>query len=118
MELKDFVRETIQNIVAGVSEAQSATKEYGAVVNPSGLNYQKDGQHNVSTHALPQEILFNVGLTSTSKDGSSESIGVFLGGVTLGKKNDSRTEDVAVTSVHFTVPIVLPAGASMRPRRK
>jgi hypothetical protein len=117
MELKDFVRETIQNIAAGVAEAQLATKEYGAVVNPSGLNYHKDGQHNVSTHAIPQEILFNVGLTSTSKDGSSEGIGVFLGGVTLGKKNDSGNEDIAVTSVQFTVPIVLPSGSSMRPNR-
>jgi hypothetical protein len=118
MELKDFVRETIQNIVAGVAEAQSATKDLGAVVNPSGLHYYKEGQQNTSTHALPQDVLFNVGLTSMSKDGSSEGIGVFLGGVTLGKKNDSGTEDVAVTSVQFTVPIVLPAGASMRPRRK
>lgn len=118
MELKDFVSETIKNIVAGVSEAQKSTNEYGAVVNPSGLNYHKDGQQNHSTHALPQEILFNVGLTSTNKGGSSEGIGVFLGGVTLGKKNDSGTEDVAVTSVQFTVPIVFPAGVSMRQRRK
>ena len=118
MELKDFVRETIQNIVAGVSEAQSAAKEHGAVVNPSGLNYYKDGDHNVSAHAIPQEILFNVGLTSTNKDGSSGGIGVFLGGVSLGKKNDSGTEDIAVTSVQFTVPIVLPSGKSMRPKRK
>ena len=102
MKLKDFVRGTIENIVAGVSEAQLATKDSGAVVNPSGLNYSKDGQHNISSHALPQEVMFNVGLTLTSKDGSSEGVGVFLGGITLGKKNDSGVENVAVTSVQFT----------------
>ena len=62
---------------------------------------------------MPQDVVFDVGLTSTDKSGSSEGIGVFLGSVSLGKKNDVGTEDVAVTKVKFTVPLVLPPGKSM-----
>ena len=63
---------------------------------------------------MPQDVVFDVGLTSTDKTGSSEGIGVFLGSVNLGKKNDSGAESVAITKVKFTVPLVLPPGSKMR----
>ncbi len=75
--------------------------------------FNKDGEYNNYRHAMPQDVVFDVGLTSTDKSGSSEGIGVFLGSVSLGKKNDVGTEDVAVTKVKFTVPLVLPPGKSM-----
>jgi hypothetical protein len=62
---------------------------------------------------MPQQVEFDVGLTSTDKSGSSEGIGVFLGSISLGKKNNSDSESVAVTKVKFSVPIVLPAGKKL-----
>jgi hypothetical protein len=114
MELKDFVRETIQQIVEGVSEAQSSIEEKGAIINPSGIKFFKDGKWSNYHHAMPQNVEFDVGLTAIDKSGSSEGIGVFLGSVNLGKKNDSGTENVAVTKVKFSVPLVLPQGVSLK----
>jgi hypothetical protein len=113
MELKDFVKATIEQIVEGAALAQESIKSHGGIVNPTRMRFQKDGSWNQYSHAMPQEVVFDVGLTSTDKSGSSEGIGVFLGSISLGKKNDSGAEQVAISRVRFTVPLVLPPGEQL-----
>lgn len=113
MELKEFIKATLEQIVEGAAQAQQSINSQGGIVNPSNMAYQKDGQWNTYNHAIPQEVVFDVGLTSTDKAGSAEGIGVFLGSISLGKKNEAGTEHVAITKVKFTVPLVLPPGAQL-----
>ena len=113
MELKDFVKATLEQIVEGASLAQKSIKEKGGIVNPSNMSFQKDGAWNTYNHAMPQEVVFDVGLTSTDKRGSTEGIGVFLGSINLGKKNEAGAEQVAITKVKFSVPLVLPPGEKL-----
>lgn len=113
MELKDFVRMTLEQIVDGVSAAEAAIAERGGNINPSSVQFQQNGTWTTYRHAMPQDVVFDVGLTSTGKTGSSEGIGVFLGSINLGKKNESAVEEVAITKVRFTVPLVLPPGKPM-----
>lgn len=113
MELKDFVKATLEQIVEGAAEAQKSIHDRGAIINPSSVQFQKDGAWNTYDHAMPQDVVFDVALTSTDKKGSSEGIGVFLGSISLSKKNESGMEQVAVTKVKFTVPLVLPAGEKL-----
>lgn len=108
MELKDFVKATLEQIVEGVADVQKAVSALGAVINPSNQHFKKDGQWNSLGHAMPQDVVFDVALTATERRGSSEGIGVFLGSVNLGKKNDTVGEQVSITKVKFTVPLVLP----------
>ena len=110
MELKDFIKESIRNIVDGVAEAQEVIKEKGAEINPRKVQFRENGQYNYHNSGKPQFVEFDVGLTSIQKSGSSEGIGVFLGSVTLGKKNDAGTEHTAVTRIKFSLPLVLPSG--------
>ena len=110
MELKDFVKATLEQIVEGSALAQESIKQKGGIVNPSSMSYQKDGEWNTYNHAMPQEVVFDVGLTSTDKSGTSEGIGVFLGSINLGKKNEAGSEQVAITKVKFSVPLALPPG--------
>jgi len=114
MELKDFVKATLEQIVEGVSMAKETIDSHGGTINPTNVRFNRDGAFNSYNHAMPQDGVFDVGLTSTDKTGSSEGIGVFLGSISLGKKNDIGAEHVAVTKVKFTVPLVLPAGKSMK----
>ena len=110
MELKEFVKATLEQIVEGAALAQQSIKDKGGIVNPSSMAYQKDGAWNTYDHAMPQEVVFDVGLTSVDKSGSTEGIGVFLGSISLGKKNVLGAEQMAVTKVKFSVPLVLPPG--------
>ena len=118
MELKDFVKVTLEQIVEGAALAQESITARGGTVNPSNMDFIKDGSRNYYSHAMPQEVVFDVGLTSTDKAGSSEGIGVFLGSISLGKKNDSGVEQVAVTKVKFTIPLVLPPGDKLIQRNR
>jgi hypothetical protein len=113
MELKEFVKATLEQIVEGAALAQQSIKNKGGIVNPSNMSFQKDGAWNNYNHAMPQEVVFDVALTSTDKSGSTEGIGVFLGSISLGKKNELGVEQVAVTKVKFTVPLVLPPGEKL-----
>jgi hypothetical protein len=114
MDLKDFVCITLEQIVEGAALAQQSISTKGGIVNPSGLSYQRDGNWNNYTHAMPQEVQFDVALTATDKKGTAEGVGVFLGSISLGKKNESGVEQVAVTKVKFTVPLVLPPGEKLK----
>jgi hypothetical protein len=109
MQLKEFVQETIEQIVEGVANSKTLAEKHGARVNPSYVSYYKEGKRSTYKEAMPQNVEFDVGLTSTSSDGSAEGIGVFLGSVNLGKRNQTSSEDVAITKVRFVVPVVLPA---------
>lgn len=109
MQLKEFVQETIEQIVEGVADSKESAEKHGAQVNPPYVSYYKEGKRSTYNEAMPQNVEFDVGLTSTLSDGSAEGIGVFLGSVNLGKRNQTSFEDVAITKVRFVVPVVLPA---------
>lgn len=110
MELKNFITETIENIVEGVAAAQKSIKDKGAKINPKSVQFRENGQWNNHNSGMPRFVEFDVGLISANKSGSSEGIGVFLGSVSLGKKNDQGAEHTAITRIKFSVPLVLPSG--------
>ena len=113
MELKDFIRQTLEQIIEGVSGAQAQIEVRGGTVNPTRVSFRRDGEWNSFNSSMPQNVEFYVGLTSIDKKGATEGIGVFLGSVSLGKKNETGIEHTAVTRVRFTVPLVLPKGKDL-----
>lgn len=110
MELKEFIKETITQIVEGVVEAQRQIATHGAEINPKKVEFKEAGQYNYHNNGKPHYVEFDVGLTSTQKSGSTEGIGVFLGSISLGKKNDDGAEHSAVSRIKFSLPLVLPSG--------
>lgn len=114
MELKDFIRQTLEQIVEGVSSARSHVEDRGGTINPTSITFRRDGEWNNFNSGMPQNVEFDVGLTSVDKKGATEGIGVFLGSVSLGKKNESGLEHTAVTRVRFSVPLVFPKGKDLR----
>jgi len=108
MELNQFIQNTLKQIIEGVAESQAYAQEKGAIINPSTVKFFKDGKNNSYRHAMPQDVQFDVGLTSTTTEGSKEGIGVFLGAIKLGKDNQENSQVSAVTKVKFTVPLILP----------
>src|SRR6267142_3256198 len=105
MELKEFVKTTLEQIVEGVALDQESVKGKGGIVNPSNMSFQKDGVWTNYDHAIPQEVVFDVGLTSADKSGSTEGIGVFLGSINLGIKKDANAAQVAIIKIKHTVSL-------------
>jgi hypothetical protein len=114
VELKHFIKETIENIVDGVVAAQANISEKGADINPRNVQFRENGQWNNHNSGMPHSIEFDVGLTTASETGSVEGVGVFLGSINLGKKNNEGVEQTAVTRIKFSIPLELPSGKDQK----
>jgi hypothetical protein len=110
MELNEFVKETLLQIIQGVHEAQSLAKEYGATVNPCRITGNDLLQSTINNKSCTvQNVDFVVGLTSSTSEGTKLGIGVMLGSFGIGSKTNTNDNHTAATSVKFSVPIALPA---------
>lgn len=121
MELKDFIQGALQQIIDGIEACQGDYVSHGAVVNPSGIKYDKDfGLYTVidGIECPVQNVEFEVGLTSSEKDSAKGGISVFFSGVGIGGQKSNEMGNTASTSLKFSVPIALPAVVSEKPKVK
>jgi hypothetical protein len=109
MELKNFVAETLKQIIEGVVSSQRTARESGAQVNPGrlasvgGLLYSSPG----GTDSV-QMVDFDISLTESRGDEAKGGIGVFFGSVGLGAQGKSETGTSAMNRVKFSIPIMFP----------
>ena len=112
MELKDFVAETLQQIVEGVKNAKSAVELNGAAVNPDLLgDYKEHAKHGLlysGTGKVAQIVEFDVALSVKEGTGTKGGIGVVAGVFALGSQGQSNAENSSLTRVKFRVPLSLP----------
>jgi hypothetical protein len=107
MELKDFIKETLVEIIRGVSEAQSDILETGAYIHPM-INRTND-KYAVANYGgrvyTIYDVDFDIAVTASDSSGSKGGIGVFLGSVGIGAKGESNESNVTQNRIKFKVPI-------------
>ena len=114
MELREFISDVFASIIAGVSDAEAAAKEHGAVINPRGETtvYGRGGDMRTETKVKTyehQSVDFDVALTvesSNSKDAGGK-IAVMSAG--LGGNVASSSKNSSVSRIKFSIPIILPS---------
>ncbi len=115
MDLKEFVAESLRQIMDGVAEARTHGLKIGAEVNPFGdigsytrlpegvLFRRKDDKEQYA-----QNVSFDVAVTATeeshTKGGATLAVAVFSAG---GAKQSDQTNS-SISRVQFTVPVFLP----------
>ena len=113
MDLKEFVAETLTQIVGGVSEAQGRVTEMQAKVSPrlngSPTHAVQHGYLSADGGAA-QIVQFDVALTVKEGAGTKGGLGIVAGAVSLGTSGQSSSENSSVSRVKFSVPITLPNG--------
>lgn len=111
MELQEFVKETLLQITKGVKEAQEATIEYGAVINPSCYASGEEYNHAViKNRKYPiQDVEFEVALTATTGEGNKSGIGVAFGAFAIGGNKSTEEKNISVTNIKFSIPAVFPS---------
>jgi hypothetical protein len=115
MDLREFVTQTLTQVVEGVKEAQTQVDAHGAEINPPLQSSQEQlgKQGFLFTLEGPAQIVqFDVALTVVEGTGTKGGIGVFAGVVTLGSSGESQKESSSVSRVKFSVPMRLPRSAS------
>ena len=110
MNLKEFVSETLVQLVDGVIEAQARTKDKKAIINPRLIANSTTGKIGVfdTSGAPAQMIQFDVALTAMEGTGTKGGIGVVAGLFTIGSTGQSQAESSTVSRVKFSVPVSLP----------
>lgn len=110
MELKDFVRSVLANVIMGVREAQEMEGVGGFVV-PAGI-----GGHDYPNHSrLHNQALitstivdFDIAVTAEDTEATSGRAGLKVAVFGAGVLGESASKDVQVSRIQFAVPILLP----------
>jgi len=113
MDLKEFTRETLIQIVDGIVEADPVLSNHNAFVPVSNfrsngtfaMSYSENGaEHNVIN--VDFDVAVSVQETSDRNNGAQISL---LQIASLGYSNDKSLANQTVSRVKFSIPLALPA---------
>ena len=110
MNLQEFIRTALVEIVAGVADARAEVQKHGASVGSMKLyGYLKEAKVITNEDEQPvTQVEFDIALADTSGTSTKGGIGVFLGSVGLGSQGASQAETASHSRVKFSVPVSFP----------
>ncbi len=117
MELKQFVSETLVQIVEGIMDADARIANSGAAVNPQNVVTNKSGDgpygfyagnKDVKYRPAVQEISFDVVVTASKGTETKGGIGIQVGAIALGSTGKSDAGTASESRIQFSVPLLLP----------
>jgi hypothetical protein len=110
MDLKDFIKSAVSQIVEGMVAAQSAAAAHGATLNPAVDLAGKGTGGQAAAGARLSNIAFDVAITAVEGSGPE-------GGAQLrvaGAGADLHAKGEQVTRLQFSLPIALPQARARR----
>jgi hypothetical protein len=117
MELKNFVAESLKNIIDGVAVAQEYAEKKNAIINPDhsskidgipGFAQLADGDITFHYHQI---IEFDVAVTTSSETEAKVGGGIFVAAASLGATGKDKQGDTVYSRIKFSIPIELPKQA-------
>jgi len=113
MELKDFVKETLSQIAAGVHESIPNVREAGGLVNPAVRTNTKttDPSHFANFGPGRSVFLVDFDVAITVEEGSGTSAQAKLNVaslLTLKAGGESGNRSSATNRINFKVPLAMP----------
>ena len=111
MELKEFIRETLVQLIEGVKEAEVMVGEDNGQINPVPWhigNELKNKNMITETDRLIHMVDFDIAVTATEGSGIKGGVGIFVGGVGIGTKGETNESNVSQNRIKFQVPVVFP----------
>jgi hypothetical protein len=109
MEIKDFVKETLNNIIQGVKEAQDMNLPLGATIIPRGLNYDTSKLENQGYNdfgEISQTISFDLAVVVTEEATKGGKIGIQSILLNADAGAQSSNSSTYTNRVRFCVPVL------------
>lgn len=104
MELKDFVSETLKEIIAGVKDAQEYARQNGACINPAEFGTLVKPEHVIDMGdgklSIVQPVSFDICVVDKKTKSGKGGIEIVSGGFEGTKGTENR--------VKFSVAVSLP----------
>ena len=100
MELREFVKESLTQIIDGVRDAQQHAAGQGARVNPP------PAQDNLPKTIEPVD--FDIAVITSERQGGQVGVGIFVGGIGIGGREQNEISDNVTSRIQFSVQVELP----------
>lgn len=111
MELKQYVKETLLQIIDGVKEAQTDALDKGAIINPVNIKGGSATDLYISVNnknVCVNNIDFEVEVSTTDETNTSTGVGIYVAGLGLGTKNNDKGRNLATNKLAFSILATLP----------
>src|SRR6266498_573192 len=110
MELREFVRDALVNVIQGIKEAQKLER-IGGYVAPDGIESHQFPPNTgvVNNQRITSTVMqFDVAVTAERSKGGGAETGVRIAVVEAKIGGKVQLKDIQVSRVQFSVPIILP----------
>jgi hypothetical protein len=111
IELKDFISESLKQIILGVQQTQTFADKHSALINPSLFSIAKMKREKFDGLPFVQMVDFDIAVTIGNIKGKEGNIGIFAVAASLGVggkiKSEKRIENIS--RIKFQIPIRLPS---------
>lgn len=110
MQLKNFISETLSQLLEGVADAQARVQLSGGRVSPN-VRTPNDSKalYGKTSDQLPVIFVdFDVSVEAQEGTGTKGGIGVVTGMFNLGSTGESRENRQSVNRIKFSIPVALP----------
>lgn len=97
MDLKEFVSETLREIIEGVKESQEFAAQKGAVVAPY--------------HDYQKTVEYDVAVTAAEGKEAGAKAGISVWSIGAGGNVKTENTNTTVSRIKFSIPIELPKGS-------
>jgi hypothetical protein len=118
MELKDFVAQTLTQIIQGVQLAQKQAQELGGYISPHLSFMQKGDERLLCYTTFPDKskravyaVDFDVAVGTQDSTKSKTGLGIFVGGFGVGVQGTDSSVYDRLNRIKFMVPVILPEHA-------
>ena len=113
MELKEFIKQTLSQVVFAIKESQDELQDTGVIISPkytrkTAYSYEMSDSHLANSQV--HEIKFNVSLSVENNTGEKAGLNVLTGWLNAGGQLSSEQMKQNLNSVEFTIPVVFPSG--------
>jgi len=113
MELRDFVKETLIQIIEGVRAAHSNLKQGGGKINPI-QQFFGEGTHSNTIRDEGGQVIhtveFDVAITVKEDAGIKGGAGIVVGPIAIGTRADVGEQNTSTNRIKFPIPITYPRG--------
>jgi len=104
MEIKDFVSESLKQIIDGIKEAQEHASKEGASINP----IEKQTNPTSMTITEPQTIEFDLAVTVAEGGQAKSGFGIVVGAFVAGTQAQVEGKYSTVSRIKFSIPLIIP----------
>lgn len=111
MELKDFVRESLSQIITGVVEAQKELRKTGinGEISPSIKSDPSNTKLLMGQSGMPvHNVEFDIAVAAGEKTDTKGTVGVAISVFKLGAGGQSTESTSQTSRLKFIVPVALP----------